>query len=373
MKWLVVVALCACATGQSLPELKFAEGKVDNFAEELTRASTAQDIAGVRALLHESVTLGGLWFPETSCMIKFGAPGVVRGAKLDELARCLTTLQLKMSERDDALPDVVVLTYGHGIELEARFVEHKTGPWLAWIGYSARRDLRDALPTISARALETLRVEGELQASLAGPSALSDYELRYTADAWLKVCIDSAGAVTGAHVRSASSPSTARAFVAATQSWKFKPFMLGSQPAPVCAMVHMVHPRHRKPQREKLPYPLPADPENVLNVPSPVLGMPVEGRQMIPPDDLEKHALAESGLKQVLAAFHYCLDETGRVASVMQLRASGLAGWDRKIAGEIKGWRFKPFLDEGTPIRVCTSMHFLYSQGPGAVRVVRTR
>lgn len=367
---IVVSVLIGCGPGLRDTEPQYRSPKLHDSAEKLTRASSAHDVAAVRALLRDVVTIGGLWFPDTRCMIEFAAPAEVRGPKLDELARCLATLELKRSELEDALPDVVVLTYGGGIELEARFVEHESGPWLAWIGYSARRDLQDALPTISAATLEALRIDGDPQAPLAGPGTFSELEMKHGAYAWLKVCIDASGAVTGAHVREATSPRTARTFAAATQTWKFRPYMLGSQPAPVCAMVRMAY-AMKEGDREKLPLPLPDGPDTLLRVPHLVLGDRVTGTTMVAPDDIDKLALAKAGRPRLISAFYYCIDETGRVAKVVMLRSSGLPGYDRKIVAAIKRWVYRPFLDEGRPIGVCSSVHFIYSQAHGGIRMQR--
>jgi hypothetical protein len=370
MKWLVIVALCGCWPGLKRTEPTYRNPNVDEFAEQLAQASKARDVARVRGMLGKSVTVGGLWFSDLTCMRQFSFPGEVTGPKLDELARCLAALELKKSARGDKLPDVVVLTYGNGIELEARFVETSVGPWLAWIGYSARRDLQDALPTIGGDTLEALRLEGDPQAPLAGPGTFNDLEAKFGAYAWLKVCIDATGAVTGAHVREASSPRAARAFSAATQTWKFKPYTLGSQPAPVCSMVAMTYPV-KKLKREMLPLPAPSSDVKAINVPSPALGERVSGSSFVAPDDEDKYRVLQAGVMKLVSAFHFCIDERGSVSRIVMLRTSGLPKYDQKIMTTIGSWRYKPFLDEGQPVPVCSSVHFIYSYRDSPVRVQR--
>jgi hypothetical protein len=366
----LIVAVCVVACGPGLRGANdYRNPRVADFAGELARASQQRDIAGIRAMLRESVTIGGLWFDDTSCMKQFAAAGEIRGPRLDELARCLTTLQLTTSTRSDALPDVVLMTYRPGIELEARFVDGEDGPWLAWIGYVARRDLQDALPTVSPAALEPLRVAGDAKAPLAGPGAFDDLEMSKYAYAWLKICIDGAGTITGAHVREASSPRAARTFSAAIQTWQFRPFVLGTQPTPVCSMVRMTYPADRAPAKEMLPLPVPDNPGPVLNVPPIRLGERTAGRTAIPPDDMDKLRVQQSRVRTLIAALHYCIDETGRVSRVTLIRSSGLPGYDRKLVNEAKAWAFKPFLDEGKPIPVCSSTHFIYTQSGRGVRV----
>jgi TonB family protein len=358
---LVVTAALVAACGPGIPDAELRNPDIQGFAQRLATASRQRDVAGVRALLRDSVTVGGLWFEDVECVKQFAFPGEVRGAKLDELARCLTTIELTKGDRGDALPDVVVLTYGPGIELEARFIDGQDGPWLAWIGYVARRNVQDALPTISAKALEALRIAGDRNGPLVDPAALDERE-GVTPHAWLKLCIDGTGAVTGAHVRQASSPKAARTFSAAVRAWQFRPFMLGGQPTPVCAMVFTVKPGHEAPKPQELPLPLPDVPIELTNVPRPALGERIAGDIMVAPDPREKTVLARARLRRVIAAFQYCIDESGRVSRVTMIRSSGLQRYDRSLLDAIRGWAFKPFLDEGRPVAVCSSVHYVYSQ-----------
>lgn len=366
MRSLVVAALCACGPGLAGTEQAYRSPKLQDFAAQLTSASQQQDVASVRALLRDSVTIGGLWFQDIECVKQFSAPGEVRGPRLDALARCLTALDLATSPRIDALPDVAVLTYGPGIELEARFVEGEDGPWLAWIGYVARRDPQDALPTISAAALESLRVAGDRSGGPYAPSAFPELAICPSAYAWLKVCIDGQGAVTGAHVREATSPRTARTFADAVRTWQFRPFMAGSQPTPVCAMVLMAYPGDKEPKVEKLPLPLPVLADDVTNVPSAMVKR-VAGETLVAPDAREKTLLQKARIKRVVAAFHYCIDTTGRVSRVLPIRHSGLPRYDRKLVEAIQRWTYQPFVDEGRPVPVCSSVHYIYNQDAGRV------
>jgi TonB family protein len=357
MKLLVAAAagVIACGPGLHDPS-QYRNPELADFAAQLETASHAHDVAKMRALLHDEVTIAGIWFADVTCTREFAAPGDVTGPRLDDLARCLAGLELTRSERSDALPDVVVLTYGPGIELEARLIDTHDGPWLAWIGYVARRNLQDALPTITPAALEQLRLAGDPQAPLAGPSTFAS-----GTSAWLKICIDRTGAVSSAQVREATSPHAARAFADATKTWQFRPLLLGGQPAPACAMLQMTYPASERPPHEQLPLPVPDAPEELTNVPSRVLER-VAGTTLVVPDDIEKVRLQKAHLLHLVSAFHFCIDTTGHVSRVAILRSSGLPGYDRKLVAAIGGWSYKPFLDEGTAVPVCSSVHFVYRQ-----------
>lgn len=356
---LVAVVLVACGPGlKGAGHAQYRNPKLDDFAGELSQASRQHDVAAIRTMLGDGVTFGGMWFEDVSCMTVFVAPGQITGVHLDAFARCLSNLDLAPSSRTDTLPDVAILTYGPGLELEARFVETSNGPRLAWIGYVARRDFQDALPTVSAAALEALRIDGDPQAPLAGPGAFDELAIMKIAYAWLKVCIDVNGAVTSANVREASSPKAARTFAAAAQTWKFRPFALRGQPTPICSMVQMRYPSG--PMPEVLPLPLPST--AVTNLPSEALGDHVVGDRMVTPDDMDKTRIANARVSRILAALQYCIDESGRVDRVALLRSSGLRGYDAKLVKAVSGWAFKPYLDDGKPVAVCSSVRFIYSQ-----------
>jgi len=111
MKLLGMVAM-VIACGTATTKVQVRNPKLDDFAAELSRASRRHDVSAARALLQDSVTIGGLWFSDVDCMKQFAFPGSVQGSRLDALARCVTALDLVPSARTNALPDVAILTYG---------------------------------------------------------------------------------------------------------------------------------------------------------------------------------------------------------------------------------------------------------------------
>jgi hypothetical protein len=221
--------------------------------------------------------------------------------------------------------------------------------------------MADALPTVSGGALETRRLEGDSQAPLAGPGAFDELAAAKTARAWLKVCIDGGGAVTGVHVREASSPKAARVFAAAAQTWKFHPFELRGQPTPVCAMMQMRYPEDPT-AKEVLPLPLPADAGAFTNVPPGSLGKPLSGTNVLVPSDSDKSRIAQLGVTLLVGAVHYCVDETGHVNHTSLIRSTGLQDYDLRLLDGVRRWVYRPYLDDGQPVSVCSSVHFIYSQ-----------
>jgi len=361
--WVLVlaVALASCAAAGS-----DRSWTLDQIRPLPPAANTA---ARMRALLGTSVAYGGLWFRGPDCQREFIAPRTIGPDQLDAFARCLVTLHLRPSARKDALPDVVVYTDGEGFEIEAEFVI-RDRPQIAWIGFSGRHGLRDALPTITPGALARLRIGGGLDPALSPDAeaqlarARGQTGLDYSA-AWVKLCIDGQGAVTGAHVRAVTSPVAARAFADAARAWKLRPFVLDGRALPVCALLRLYDPDVDAPdgEPEELPWPMPADLHGVY-ISAKVLHRQ-SGNVFIGPPDRDKVGIATSHYHEttaLMAMFAFCIDDQGKVMVVRNLRPSGSRGWDEKILSAIRSWRYRPLMMDGVPHPACTTIKFIYTQ-----------
>ena len=355
MKRMWVALLVACGPGlRQTP----ADTPTHDFATTFANASRSGDVATIRKMMGPSVTLGGLWFPDPTCHQEFASTGEVGGGRLDELARCLTTIKLTVSERKDSLPDVAVLTYEPGFEIEARFIDKTDGPWLSWIGYEARKELADALPTISTDALESLRTAGLREPIVTGLDSGPQPDAHPYA--WVKTCIDGDGKVTGAHVREASSPRAARAFSAAIADWAFKPFVPAGQAMPVCAMVLVAKPLAEALQEAEIPLPSRLPGDHLMIGPAHLHR--IKGNRLVYPDDHTKTAIQKAGIARVTGTFEFCIDEAGHVKDLEMLRTTGVPPYDGVILREISHWEYEPFVDEGKPVSVCTAVTFIYTQ-----------
>ncbi len=76
--------------------------------------------------------------------------------------------------------------------------------------------------------------------------------------------------------------------------------------------------------------------------------------------------MSKARVARILAALQYCIDETGHVDHIAVIRSSGLPGYDAKLVKAVGNWTHKPYLDEGKPVAVCSSVHFIYSQKAGS-------
>jgi hypothetical protein len=349
----LLLSLAACGPGiKQAPETPPTQG----FATRFASAASAGDAATLRAMMGPHVTLGGLWFPDATCQQEFAGTGEIAGGRLDELARCLTTVKLTVSPRKDSLLDVAVLTYDPGFEIEARFIDGSHGPWLSWIGYEARKDAADALPTITPEALEALRTAGQRDPSLPGIEGTPQAPVY----AWVKTCIDAQGKVTGAHVREASSLRAARLFQAAIADWAFKPFIQNGQALQVCSFEVLGEPLADVLAHARIPLPTRL-PDGTMMVATSSLQM-TRGTKMIVPDDGTKTEIQRSRVSRLIGTFQLCIDEQGKVGNLAMLRSTGAPTYDGEIMREMAHWEYAPYIDEGKAVPVCTAVTFIYSQ-----------
>jgi hypothetical protein len=330
--------------------------------------------AAFERLLRGSVVNGGIWFDDASCAEQFPV-GEIEAARLPAFARCLATLRLQASPREDALGDVAVLTYAPGFELEARVSRDARGPQLMWIGYASRR-ASDTQPTISGAALEALRTDGDPDGPLDGEQAAAiarELEARDAgayATTWLRVCLDDTGAVVAADPYETSSAIAEAAFLAAATTWRFRPFVVGDRPVPVCAMARLSYPPRGAPAPETLPMPPPSwhgkpRPPLVLDGrtgPKLLEGYRIAGEKGIVPDDPTKFEIHQSRIRRVDGTFRLCIDETGAVESVLPMRSTGFRAYDAKLIGGMKQWRYRPYVIDDMPVGVCTAVTFIYTQ-----------
>jgi len=303
-------------------------------ASPATDALLSRDAAQIRAAFAGSVTNGGLWFADPACRAAFARPGELTGSSLDAFATCLAALPLDPSERREPFDDRIAFAYGPGFEIEARFADDK----LSSIGF-----LGDGAPTITASALEQLRISGEP-------------ELRGGAYAWVELCLDDLGRVIRHDVREASSPAIARRTDAAVATWDFAPFRVDGRPVAVCALEELHAPSH-----EETALPIAS-----LGGPDVVIGgdfARIAGERYIVPDDPDKVQMFRNGWSRVDPAVEICIDHDGDVESVRLVHSSGLDSYDNRILQVVHAeWRYRPYRDNGAAVRACTVVHFVYRQ-----------
>jgi protein TonB len=108
------------------------------------------------------------------------------------------------------------------------------------------------------------------------------------------------------------------------------------------------------------PPPPPAPPQNVA--PTALEAQRISGDKNIYPEDVTKTEISRSGKTQLMVPVKVCIDRAGNIASVKVMKSSGFAAYDQKLDREIRRWRYKPFMVNGTATPVCSAIQFIYRQ-----------
>jgi hypothetical protein len=86
------------------------------------------------------------------------------------------------------------------------------------------------------------------------------------------------------------------------------------------------------------------------------------GVTQIAPGDQDRLRLQRAGLSQVATSWALCISRHGFVSSLWLVTASPLPEWDQRQLEEMRRWRYRPFLKDGDPVPVCTTVTFIYTQ-----------
>lgn len=373
MRSLLIVALwCGLASAKPVwrPPI-VPRPDVNELAARLAEAIRTRDIAGVQAMLADPLVHDGLWFADARCAKRFGKQGTIEKHDVRALAKCLVQQKLIATTRRSGAAGGAILTFAPGIEIQLVFKADR----VTYAGALWPSDADRGKPTLTVQALEALRTAGttQLDAALAG-------KLTGTASAWIKVCLDPSGAIASTVVAESKPAAAGDVFLAAIRDWSFKPFANGraacgltllTYPAASAAAVEVVPASPALPRNDRITVDdelldlLDHQPTSVgslqPNVPSSLLEQQRrKGTRQIDPDATTKVAIARAGLVRVTAAMKLCVDAAGKVASVTQLKSSGFADYDLKLAREMRAWAFKPYLVRSKPTAVCTVFTTIY-------------
>lgn len=88
------------------------------------------------------------------------------------------------------------------------------------------------------------------------------------------------------------------------------------------------------------------------------------GATALAPSDHVKTAIQRARVSTLIGSFQYCLAPTGKVDSVDLIRSTGVPDYDALIMSGIRAWQYDPYLDDGKPVPVCSSVTFHYDQRP---------
>jgi TonB family protein len=84
------------------------------------------------------------------------------------------------------------------------------------------------------------------------------------------------------------------------------------------------------------------------------------GETQVHPSDVDKMTMIRAGNPRATAQFLLCIDERGAVASVKMQRSSGYSDYDARLTAAIQTWRYRPYMQDGTPQGACSTVTFDY-------------
>lgn len=86
------------------------------------------------------------------------------------------------------------------------------------------------------------------------------------------------------------------------------------------------------------------------------------GETNIEPDEMTKRKIERAGKSQTTLKVRMCLNTRGEVSSLTVSRPSGYAAYDSRVRAKMRKWRYSPYLVDGQPAPVCTTVTFIYRQ-----------
>lgn len=82
-------------------------------------------------------------------------------------------------------------------------------------------------------------------------------------------------------------------------------------------------------------------------------------RNIAPPNDV-MNRLHAAGIKKAVGAYKLCVDETGHVTSVKQLKSIADVEYDTLILHTIETtWKYAPFMVNGEAAKVCSAVTYI--------------
>jgi hypothetical protein len=341
-----LLIITACTGVSSLP-------RRDLGVEQVSRVAETADAAGFASMFSPSLVLGGLWFPDAECQRRFGGAGPVDKAQHVALGRCLASLHLERDNRKSFFPDIGMFVYEPGIEIEIAFTGNRTNPTIRWIGFTARWDESDSLPTVTPALLQAHQSSSEA----LGANDIAELDRELAAHKltllieWFKVCIDADGKLTSVTSRGGSTLGSREVFGRQIKSWELRPVELGGRPTPVCSVVKFSHPAGKA--SADLWLPMPATHTRLPVILIATLGDPIEGDKYASPYVLVDF-MRRAGIDDVIATAAFCIDEQGKVNSVLVTRTTGFPQADLAFARTVARRRYRPYVFGGTARAVCS-------------------
>jgi TonB family protein len=102
--------------------------------------------------------------------------------------------------------------------------------------------------------------------------------------------------------------------------------------------------------------------KKVVLVPPTVLqGLRISGETQIQAPDTAKTEMMRDGKDRTLGTLKICIATDGGISSASVAASTKYAAYDAKLLSTVRSWRYRPYLVNGTPMPVCSTVTFVYT------------
>lgn len=116
----------------------------------------------------------------------------------------------------------------------------------------------------------------------------------------------------------------------------------------------------KKEPEKPAPPPVPVVNKPKIVKPSDLAQARISGETQVHPSEVDKMEILRAGNRGTSAMFLVCVDDRGAVSSVKLQRSSGFSDYDASLTAAIRGWRYRPYMQDGTPQPICSTVTFDY-------------
>jgi TonB family protein len=105
----------------------------------------------------------------------------------------------------------------------------------------------------------------------------------------------------------------------------------------------------------------PARPQSMMVSPAVLRGLRIAGDTQPRPSTTTQNQMRFDGIDRATAAVQVCVATSGGVASAVMMKSTNYPDYDAAILAAVRDWRYQPYAVNGTPIRACSTVTFIYS------------
>jgi TonB family protein len=106
--------------------------------------------------------------------------------------------------------------------------------------------------------------------------------------------------------------------------------------------------------------PAPTAPAETI-IPSSALDLlRISGETQVHPTSATHHEMVADRIAMAVGTIRLCVSVHGEVTSAQLLRSTKYPDYDARLLAAVRAWRYKPYLNHGQAVRVCSAVTFQY-------------